>query len=346
MKKTVSLIIGMLLVMLSSVCHAAEVKVDIYKSNQVSIADVQPIIDKQKNEILLSKQAYDHKDYERVSTLMKDFGEAVRKKFKAKHAKFAFMNFGMVNYINDPNAYITLNLVDWSDRAKMPKYHASPKGRYKDPAHLIKDWRAYEETALPLYISGKVKAEMSACQAFHCLGSFDYPTLKHFEPEFIAEVPKHQAELATILNHDERPLYRASAVFLLAYTKDENQLIQWLVPALDDPASVVRNNAARVFLVMASKDKTITLPIEKFTNMLHSPMLTDRNKALGVLFYLASQPRYASVIKQECGSDLMDSLKMQQPDLHVFAFQVLKQISGQQYGERDYAAWSQWLGLS
>lgn len=346
MKKYVSLIFGTLLALLSSVCHAADVKFDIYKSNQVSIADLQPIVDLHKDEILQAKYDYDHQKYTKITHAMKGFSDDIRKKLKAKKAQFVFIDIGMVNYVKDPNAYITLNLLDLADKDQMPKFSPKPKGKYLDPAHLIKDWRAYEAIAFPLYMSGKVSGAINQCHAFHCLGSFDYPSLKHFEPEFIAEVPKHQKELVNIMYHDERPSYRAAAVFLLAYTKDENQLIQWLTPALTDAAYPVRNNAARVMVVMAAKDPKITLPIEKFTAMLHSPLLTDRNKSLGVISFLASQPRYANVIKQESGPDLLDSLKMQQPNLHVFAYQILKQISGQQYGERDYAAWSHWLGLT
>jgi hypothetical protein len=33
-----------------------------------------------------------------------------------------------------------------------------------------------------------------------------------------------------------------------------------------------------------------------------------------------------------------------QPNNHDYAYKILKAISGEQYGERDYAAWRAWMG--
>ena len=40
---------------------------------------------------------------------------------------------------------------------------------------------------------------------------------------------------------------------------------------------------------------------------------------------------------------LLAMLRLQQPNNHDFAYLILKAISGQSYGERDYSAWEAWL---
>ena len=37
-------------------------------------------------------------------------------------------------------------------------------------------------------------------------------------------------------------------------------------------------------------------------------------------------------------------LRLGQPNNHDYAYRILKAISGQQFGERDYQAWETWLG--
>jgi len=36
-------------------------------------------------------------------------------------------------------------------------------------------------------------------------------------------------------------------------------------------------------------------------------------------------------------------LRLEQPNNHDYAYKILKAISGQELGERDYAAWESWL---
>jgi len=40
---------------------------------------------------------------------------------------------------------------------------------------------------------------------------------------------------------------------------------------------------------------------------------------------------------------IIDCLKMRQPNHHNPAHDILQKISGQKYGDRDYEAWQRWL---
>jgi hypothetical protein len=345
MKTRLLFVSSVVLALFSGSVSAGQLYVDIYKTSQFSLSDIQPFLDDNKRSFDAIHDAIVHHDSKAGSRFEDTVGSKIAEEIKSK-GKFAFLNFGVVAYINDPNTYLTINVVDQADANKLPVYQPKPKGRYRDPAHLIADWKKYEEVAMPLYMSGKVSSNMMECKEFHCLGTFGTPQLKRYEDKFNKMVPIYQDELVAILRGESDPKMRASAAFLLAHTTNENQLINWLLPSLDDPDESVRNSVARIMLAISMKDKSVTLPIDKFLPMLHSPILTDRNKALYVLANLAVQPRYVEIIKKSAGSDLIDNLKMYQPNLHFSAYQVLVTLSNQHYSDRDYAAWSHWLGLS
>ncbi len=325
--------------------NASDVYVDVYKTKQFTASDLKPIIDKYRQQALSGKKHWMESNYPLTATFMDPLYKELKKEVPKK-GNFAYVNIEGAEYVKDFNEYITVNVVDAADKASLPIYLPKPEGHYKDPAHLLRDWDRYTDVFLPLALSGKANSNSYQCKEFHCLGAFSTPALKKFEVEFNTNVPKHAKELAIILKDDADPKKRANAAFLLAHTTDEKQLMAWELPALQDSDDGVRNNATRVIAVVASQDAKITLPIETFIKMAHSPVLTDRNKSIFVLLNLGKQPRYAAIIKKEAAQDLMDNLKLFQPDLHGTAYWTLVVISGQHYGERDYAAWSKWLGLA
>ena len=325
--------------------YAADVYVDVYKTKQFTASDLKPIIDKYRQQALSGKKHWMESNYPLTAKFMEPLYNELKKEVPKK-GDFAFVKISGAEYIKDPSEYITVNVVDAADKGSLPVYLPNPKGHYKDPAHLLRDWDRYTRVFFPLALSGKIDSNSYHCKELHCLGPFSTPALKKFEVEFNTNVPKYAKELATILRDDADPKKRENASMLLGHTTDEKQLMAWELPAVNDSDEGVRNNATRVIAVLASKDTKITLPVETFIKMAHSPVLTDRNKSISVLMALGRQQRYAAIIKKEAAQDLMDNLKLLQPDLHSAAYWTLVVISDQHYGERDYAAWSKWLGLA
>jgi hypothetical protein len=347
------LLIGCLMMLFVRDSYADDIKIDIYKTNQFTLANIQPIVDASKAKIKIAHEDYvKGRNMEAAGRILSAFQDKV-KSAVGRMGDFAYLRADFIFYPNDPNDYLTINVVDKRDAASMPVYDPVPTGHYQDPAHLIRDWKRYQDVAMRLYMTHKYVSTTENCKEFHCLGPFVTPTLKKYEQEFNREVPKHQNELVAILKNDADASNRATAAFLLAHTTNEENLIQWMLGSINDSNEMVRNNTIRVLSVMAMKNEHITLPVDDFIKMLHSPVLIDRNKGLAVLFGLSQQPRYVEIIKEKAGSDLMDSLRMNQPNLHNSAYLTLQSISGQlknksgqHYSDRDYAAWSHWLGLS
>ncbi|HEU5281260.1 MAG TPA: HEAT repeat domain-containing protein [Gammaproteobacteria bacterium] len=350
--KKLSVLIGCLMASLTHNVFAEETKVDLYQTKQFTLAQIQPIIDEYRSKIKLVHQSAMKGNYKAGEKDILAFRKAIDTEVN-KLGQYAYLKLDFVIYPKDPNNYLSINAVDKGLESTLPVYGPEPTGHYSDPAHLFSEWNKYQRVAMPLYMSGKVNSDFMKCKELHCIGEFGTPTLRKYEKEFSQKVPQHQVELIEILKNDSNSNKRATAVFLLAHAMNEPQLIDLMLGAMNDPDETVRANSVRVLSAIAMKDKNVTLPVDDFIKMLNSPILMDKSKALTVLFGLSQQPRYVEVIKEKAGPALMDCLRLNQPNLHNSAYLTLQSISGQlknksgqHYSDRDYAAWSHWLGLS
>jgi hypothetical protein len=147
-----------------------------------------------------------------------------------------------------------------------------------------------------------------------------------------------------VLNEEHNPTRRASAVLLVGHFTDPKEIINTLLPYINDEDSTVRNNSMRVIATTLVKAKRLTLDVRPFLELLNSPYLTDRNKALFILYNLSISARVrAACIKSAVR--LVALLALKQPNQHDTAYLLLKQISGQDFGEHNVPAWRQWARL-
>ena len=260
-----------------------------------------------------------------------------------KLAPFALVKLSFVQYPPPtPAVYVTVDLVDPADRDSRMNFLQPPKGTFPDPAHLLAEWDKYQAAGMRLLMSGELKPT-SKCPAFHCVAGFDHPTLKRFGKLFKTEVPKHEEQLIKILHKDKVAQHRANAAFLLAHTHDAKKLVKELALNIRDDSDGVRNNVLRVFGYLGEFHPEVDLPAEAIAQALNFPTATDRNKALFALYSIAKRPDKRRYLIQSCGPLLVSILKLQQPNNHDPAYLILKSLSGKDFGERDYAAWENWL---
>ena len=150
-------------------------------------------------------------------------------------------------------------------------------------------------------------------------------------------------QLVSILRKDSDESKRASAALLLAHMKNGNELIKVLVPSMRDPSDQVRNNVMRVLGATLSKIKVADFPINESVVALHFPSTTDRNKALYIISSLVEEPHYAHYVIRHAGQELIDELKLSQPNIHELSYEILKKISHKNFSDRDYSSWEKWL---
>jgi len=80
-----------------------------------------------------------------------------------------------------------------------------------------------------------------------------------------------------------------------------------------------------------------------FLDLLASPSVTDRNKALYVLFAVSQSPEGKKQLIQQGGDRLLAILQLKQLNNHGIAYLILKQLSGRDLGEHNISAWRAWL---
>jgi hypothetical protein len=256
--------------------------------------------------------------------------------------EFPYLSISPIIYSGSNVINMTVDVVDKSDALRLQGFKPKPTDVVDDPNHLIESWLTYDKAGFEKFLQTKKAPKVTACNAFHCSYGFDDPSMKKYGIMFDRDVPKYKNELIAVLENDKDEAKRGAAAYLLAHLKDGNEVIKILVPSMRDPSSHVRNNAMRVLAQTMIKMNKSDFPVDEVIRALRYPSAVDRNKALYIITSLITQPRYAEYIKNHAVPDLLDELRLDQPNGHDIAYTILKSISHKKYGERDYAAWESW----
>ncbi|HTJ43824.1 MAG TPA: HEAT repeat domain-containing protein [Kofleriaceae bacterium] len=275
------------------------------------------------------------------------FDKAIEDATAAIKAKwdFAFVKVSPINYFGTgPDAgktYVTIDVVEKGDEARM-KFAAAPKGTVKDPAGLVAAWNAYEDKMWPLLQKGEL--EVGKCRGgLHCALGFGHDSLRDLEDAFIDGAPKHWRALRDVLRKDKDVAKRAAAAFVLAYAGPADRVVTALVPSIDDPSGLVRNNVVRVLVEIQEKSKKPIVPVGPLLRALRMPEVTDRNKAAYALQYLvATDPdRFRAQVLKEAGDTLVEMTALAQPNNRDPAVAILTSLAGKDLGSP--AAWRAWV---
>ncbi|WP_367607607.1 HEAT repeat domain-containing protein [Legionella sp. W05-934-2] len=268
---------------------------------------------------------------------------------KAKQfGHFSHAKLSSVHYPTDKKIYVTLDLVNETDKYRIPKQiktraHADYPHK-KEVNELFAIWYAYQDRQYDLIRKNQMDFGKLTCPVTHCIWGFNDKELKETLPKIKQAVAKHKADLIEIIKHSTHDQKRADAVFILAHDDNYIELASFLINYTDDSSEMVRNNVMRVLGAIAFKHELKQLDIQRILDALNYPYVSDRNKAAYVLLGIAKHnPATHSVIIHQAGDTLLQLLKLQQPNNHDFAYHILKEISKKSYGERDYLSWKNWL---
>lgn len=328
-----------LLLMLLVACtpaHASVLKaVDTYGSQQVTLSQ---ILATARTEIVRFDEAMASGDFEAAATAQT---AAIAK--ISQLAPFAFVQLSRIQYPPPSSArYLTVDLVDQADQMHRMNFLPAPQQTFADPGGLLAEWDSYFALAMKLLMAGEIQLPIH-CHAFHCVAGFDHPMLKRYGELFNREVPIHQAVLFDILHSDGNAHHRADAAFLLAHTHDGPKLVTSLAPSIRDGSEGVRNNVMRVLAYIGNDHPELSLPIEALVQAADFPTATDRNKSLYCLVSVSKHPELRADLVHSIGRQLLAILKLQQPNNHDPAYDILKNLSGKDFGDRSYTAWEKWL---
>jgi hypothetical protein len=267
--------------------------------------------------------------------------ERIETELKSR-GSFALLHFG-VTFAPAPDngLYVMIDVVETKDVSRRMPFRAAPTESLPDPAGLIAKWGEYQDKVFSLMFSGTA-LQISSCPVIHCLAPFSLPELAPYLPVFNDGATAHETELYDIVARDKRAERRASALFLLAHTNNPAKLLPVLTRSMKDPEDGVRNNAMRIMMQMALMDPDRDYPIQDLISALQFPGGDDRNKSAYVLAALVKSPRYRDAIQKDAVPSLLKLLRLHQVNNHDPAYQILKELSGKDYGDRDYSAWENW----
>jgi hypothetical protein len=265
-------------------------------------------------------------------------------KLKAQ-GPFAYVALSpIVYYPPTPGLYVTIDVVEQKDAARRMPFRAAPTLVRSDPDGLLAAWYEYEAQVGALASKGQLPP-WKGCPApvLHCLSSFDHPLLQPYLDRFNAGARANEALLRDIATDDADAKHRAAALYLLAHADDVPRVLPLLGRSIFDADPMVRNAGMRVLSVMSSAGQDVDYPIRDIIAALDFPTTTDRNKAAAIIASLAQFPRYREAVLSQALPTVLRLLRLQQPNNHAYAWEILKKASGKDYGERDYAAWETWV---
>jgi hypothetical protein len=255
----------------------------------------------------------------------------------------AYFHLSMTTDFGPPQqVHVTVDVVEQADAARRMPFRPAPTSRIADPDGLIAAWSEYQAKVFELAFAGtSLRVDADECPVLHCVAPFDLPELAPYLERFDDGAREHADDLYRLAAESGDAEQRANALFVLAHTNDARRLLPVLANAIYDPASLVRNNAMRVLMEMAQTHPELEFPVRDLIAAFDFPASSDRNKAGYTLAALAGQPRYRAALREAIPVALR-VLRSEKPNNHDPAFEILTQISGETFGDRDYAAWERW----
>jgi hypothetical protein len=242
-----------------------------------------------------------------------------------------------------PHINVTIDVVEKADEARRMPFRTAPTGELTDPGGLLAAWNELMGEFAERVIAGQAPPVTAAqCPVLHCIVSFTEPEFAPYLERFNAGAREHEEALYAVAAESGLSGHRANALLVLAHTNDAERLLPVLGHAIYDPDAGVRNNAMRAMLFMAQADPERDYALDSLLAAFDFPVASDRNKAGYTLVELAKSPRYRDRIRAEAVPAALRQLRLEQPINHGPAYELLKVVSGETFGERDYEAWEGW----
>jgi hypothetical protein len=313
--------------------------IDVYRTTQIDAETIERRFAPAIGELIEALTANDDDAAERIYRATVEAIEA--------SGDFAHVELGITtSFEQDANVVdITIEVVDSADAAVRLSFDPEPSGSVADPNGVLAAWDEYQRTSFDLIQTRQIDPRIDECPVYHCIVGFGHEKLAPFLEPFDRAAREHHDELVRVLREDADANKRANAAFVLAHVETARQLVQDLVPSLDDPASGVRNNVMRVLMMVAQKDGTVDIPFEPLVRRIDDPDGSCRNKAAYLIAALADRPEYREDILAIAPA-LMRLLRLNKPNNHGPAYEILTTISGADFGDRDYERWEEWIEQS
>ena len=337
---------GLLVGLFFSVCANAANVVDVYG---VSAKESAHIVKKYEKRIADVEATFYQKMQDAKGMLSDEpFKKMMEKRKDISHESmndggFAHVDMSTVYYPDNEILYTTIEVVDKHHPERLKFITKNKKiANSRNKHDLIDKMIEYSKLEMNLLFTNQLDINNISCPVYHCVSGFHHPKLKPYLMVFNKGASRNKKLIIDTLNQDANPERRAAAAFLVAHFKDPEEIIATLSPHVNDCDENVRNNVIRVMSGTIRKAK-INLDITPFLALLDSPSVTDRNKSLSVILTASKSAAGKQQIIQTGVDRLLAILALKQPNNHDIAYEILKNISGNDFGEYNIAEWKTWL---
>lgn len=267
--------------------------------------------------------------------------ELLLEKIKTEH-HYPYVALDTIFYGKDDYCS-TLEIVKSGQQDRLRYLSRQAQPAYPKKGDVIDTMEEYLEVGRDLFLSSQIQPKHADCPVYHCSAGFDHPKLKPYLSRFNTAAIQERALILETLKNDPNPVRRTSAAYLAAHFTDPQDIVNVLLPYVNDPDDGVRNSVIRVLSLTTQKANITNLDPTPFLQLLDSPIGTDRNKSLFLLSVLAQSKATKRELTQHAKAPLLAILRLQQPNQHDFAYRILKEISQQDFGPHDEARWAAWF---
>jgi hypothetical protein len=315
--------------------------VDLYRSDQVTLEQVQAKVGGLINAYIELQNGR-----KKVSVLKR--AQQVKREIESRVAgmgQFAYVDLHYAEYFTSARhtSYLTFDLVDFKDAKTRLPFNVAPTATIPDPENLLAAWEQYSDLGSALRMRGELPLDRPTCSSFYCLWGPATPELEAFENKFIQGVPRNKKSLLAVLERDQDPDKRASALYLLSYLSDGDEVVKLAVGALHDPDEGVRAAALQIVADVSVYHTEVKLDPAKIIPTIDYPSASDRSKGLAALVGMCQNPLYRDAIIRDAGPYLPRLLRMSQPSNHDMTYTLLGLLSQESFERRDYESWEGWL---
>lgn len=267
--------------------------------------------------------------------------KALIKKIKEER-HYVYVDMDTIFY-SEKECCTTLEIIKSNQQDRLRYVPEQRKIAYPKKHDIIDVMQTYQTLSRKLFFENKVQPTHLDCPVYHCTIGFSHPQLKPYLNKFNTAALQQRALILDVLKNDPDPTRRASAAYLVGHFRDPRDIVNVLMPYVNDKDDGVRNNVIRVLSLTTQKANITDLNPAPFIELLNSPFGTDRNKSLFLLSILAQSDVTKRYLIQHAKAPLLSILRLQQSNQHDFAYEILKQISHQDFGPHDEVRWSAWF---
>ena len=267
-----------------------------------------------------------------------------------KENGYLFVDLQTVFYPKDNTntLFTTIEIIDQQHPERLRFLNTAPNDipvekKKKHHGDLIDAMMKYNTTGLELILQHKISSTLPPCPVYHCIAGFEHPKLKPYLALFNQGVINKKKLIIDTLSLDPNPERRAAAALLIGHFHDPHEIVSILSLHIADKNEGVRNNVMRVLGATMAKAKISEIDVTPFLDALDSPYTTDRNKALYVLLNATKSKASRNLVLQKGSDKLLALIRLQQPNNHDWAYLILKQISGKDFGSTNLTAWKKWV---